>query len=95
MWYKTARWIRLRKQILLRDKGQCQECKRYGRSREATTVHHIEPDRPELFWIRDNLISLCGECHNGMHDRRENVLTPTGEFWRNRRLRKIPPPNKF
>lgn len=67
--YKSAKWIKKRKAILKRDGYLCQECKRYGRMVQATTVHHKKHinDNPELAYENDNLISLCQKCHNKMH----------------------------
>ena len=67
--YLTPRWQRKRAAILRRDKYLCQECKRYGRMRDAKTVHHIKhlEDAPELAFEDSNLISLCYSCHNKMH----------------------------
>lgn len=67
--YLTPRWQRKRAAILRRDKYQCQECKRYGRMREAKEVHHIKhlDDYPELAFDDSNLISLCSACHRKMH----------------------------
>ena len=67
--YLTPRWQRKRAAILRRDKYLCQECRRYGRMREARTVHHIKhlEDAPELAYEDSNLISLCYACHNKMH----------------------------
>lgn len=59
----------------------CRECKRFGRSREATTVHHIFPleHYPEYRLTTDNLISCCAECHNSFHDRDSHELTARGK----------------
>lgn len=67
--YYTTRWEHFRKKILRRDKYLCQICKRYGRMREATEVHHIEhvEDAPEKIFDADNVISLCHACHNRQH----------------------------
>ena len=67
--YLTPRWQRKRAAILRRDKYQCQECRRYGRMREAKEVHHIKhlKDYPELAFDDNNLISLCSACHRKMH----------------------------
>ena len=67
--YLTPRWQRKRAAILSRDKYQCQDCKRYGRAREAKEVHHIKhlDDFPELAYDNDNLISLCSACHRKRH----------------------------
>lgn len=50
--YKTKRWRRLRMSILRRDKARCREWARYGKTVEATTVHHVWPaeDYPEYAW---------------------------------------------
>ncbi|MDE5884327.1 MAG: HNH endonuclease [Oscillospiraceae bacterium] len=67
--YKSAAWKKKRLVILRRDGYQCQDCKRYGRIRQAVTVHHIQhlDEHPELAFRSDNLISLCAECHNKRH----------------------------
>lgn len=81
--YKSTAWKSKRRNILRRDDYRCQECKRYGKSITATTVHHIEPlkDKPELRLEGNNLISLCNKCHEGMHNRDTNTLTPLGVEW--------------
>lgn len=67
--YKSKAWKRKRETILKRDGYMCQHCKRYGRIREAVTVHHIKEykDFPELGLSDDNLVSLCNACHNKEH----------------------------
>ena len=85
--YKSKPWIYRREATLKRDGYQCQECKRYGKTEAATTVHHIIP----LLWclIHDkslalnplNLVSLCSKCHNKMHDRDSDKLTKPGIEW--------------
>lgn len=67
--YTSKRWRKLRAAALRRDKYQCVECRKYFRSRTATTVHHIRPreEYPELEWRLDNLVSLCEACHNRLH----------------------------
>ena len=70
MWpYDTKRWAIKRKQILKRDGYACQECKRYGRNRDASAVHHIKPveTHPGLAFDKNNLESLCAACHNKKH----------------------------
>ena len=81
--YKQRKWEEKRKKILRRDEYLCRECKRYGKSTPATTVHHIIPleQRPELKLNSLNLISLCEACHNQMHDRNTNELTEKGKRW--------------
>lgn len=67
--YKNPKWIRKRKAILRRDGYQCQMCKRYGKNREAQTVHHIKhvDEFPELAYVDSNLVSICNACHNKEH----------------------------
>ena len=68
--YESAKWKAKRKQILRRDRYQCQLCRRYGKLSEAKIVHHkLELEEyPELAWADDNLISVCKACHNKLHD---------------------------
>lgn len=70
--YTSRRWQTVRGRALRRDKFLCQECKRYGRKRQATTVHHIQhrDAHPELQYQLDNLVSLCDACHNKAHPER-------------------------
>ena len=81
--YKTKKWETKRQSILRRDEYLCRECKRYGKTTPATTVHHILPleQRPDLKLHTINLISLCESCHNQMHDRNTNELTEKGLQW--------------
>ncbi len=67
--YTSRKWKAKRLQILRRDKYQCQDCRRYGRIREAAEVHHIKhaDEYPELVWDSSNLVSLCHACHNARH----------------------------
>ncbi|MBO0962506.1 HNH endonuclease [Neobacillus sp. MM2021_6] len=84
--YKTSRWKSKREKILKRDEYLCQECKRFGRSKGASTVHHINTmrNRPDLRLETWNLVSLCNKCHEQMHDRKTDELTDLGEHWRAR-----------
>lgn len=81
--YKSSKWKSKRERILRRDEYRCMECKRYGKSVSAATVHHIIPleRRPDLKLASDNLLSLCNKCHDKMHDRTNNQLTKAGEDW--------------
>ena len=89
--YKSKRWAAKRKEILRRDRYQCQQCRRYGLAVDATVVHHAHPveDYPELAWCEWNLVSLCAGCHNAMHDRETGALTDLGMSWR----RRVSPPS--
>lgn len=67
--YGSSRWKAMRESVLRRDGYKCQNCKRYGKSTPATTVHHIKhfEDHPELALDPKNLVSLCEACHNKEH----------------------------
>lgn len=84
--YNTSKWLHIREAVLRRDRYYCKQCLRYGRLSNATTVHHILPREwfPELQTTGWNLIALCGECHNKMHDRDSHGLTEDGLRWAKR-----------
>ena len=67
--YTSKRWRRKRENILKRDNYTCQWCKRFGKKTPATVVHHIKhlEDCPEMAYKDNNLVSLCGKCHNKAH----------------------------
>ncbi len=83
--YKWRRWRQVRKEVLRMDRYECQLCRtKYHRYRKATTVHHVNhfKDRPELgleIWYYDpaqhkkrrNLLSLCHDCHEEVHNYRQ------------------------
>lgn len=79
--YKSTRWKKKRESILRRDEYRCTNCRRYGRFRNATTVHHICPVEffPQYEWESWNLTSLCSTCHDKMHDRETHKLTAEGQ----------------
>lgn len=68
------------------DEYMCRECRRYGKTTAATTVHHVWPREqyPERAYDSSNLLSLCAACHNAMHDRDSRELTAKGIEWRER-----------
>lgn len=79
--YKCAEFTRLKKRILEKNHFECALCKENNKITRANTVHHIQEVKkhPELafeeFYIdRDgikqkNLIPLCFDCHNAIHER--------------------------
>lgn len=75
--YKTARWQRLRLEVIARDGGRCRTCGilcRMGeRSGRTATVDHVVPHKgdPVLFFDPENLQLLCGVCHSGQKQRVE------------------------
>lgn len=92
--YLTKEWRRKRKQILTKDKYECQKCKVKGMYSRATCVHHVKhlEEYPELaledFYTEEHgrqqrqLISLCDACHKEEHKEQHSsipLLTP--ERW--------------
>lgn len=71
IFYDSARWRHLRQQAMNRDNYECQMCKAIGRHHKVENVHHIQEvkDRPDLALTLDNLICLCIEHHNEVHER--------------------------
>lgn len=76
--YTSAKWLRKKEKILKRDRHLCVDCKRYGRKTPAALVHHIKPyeERPELGLADENLVSLCGACHNKRHPEKRKTRQP-------------------
>jgi len=68
--YKSAMWQKKKKEILIRDNYECQECKKEGKlttiQQSKLDVHHIKElkDYPELAFNNDNLITVCIYHHN-------------------------------
>lgn len=79
--YRSPKWLHKRDLILRRDGYRCQECKRYRRITQATTVHHILhlEDRPDLALTSSNLVSLCQACHNRKHPEKGGQRPGSGE----------------
>ena len=67
--YKTNKWRKLRKLVIARDFGVCQECQRRGITTRGVVVHHIIEAREDItkFWDIDNLELVCLACHNKEH----------------------------
>lgn len=84
--YEDPKWLHKRGNILRRDDYLCRQCKRYGKTTPAKTVHHIYPygEYPQYRLTDINLLSLCNECHNGMHDRNNDTMTDKGIYWQDK-----------
>lgn len=78
--YNSKRWKKVRARILRLDKYRDVVALRFGKRREANTVHHIYPveEYPEYQWEEWNLISVSSTTHNKMHDRNTNKLIGEG-----------------
>ncbi|MGW8050195.1 HNH endonuclease [Enterococcus dispar] len=71
VFYDSAKWRHLRQRAMKRDHYECQMCKALGRHHKVENVHHIKEvkDRPDLALTLDNLICLCIDHHNEVHER--------------------------
>lgn len=79
-WYHTARWRKLRAQVLRRDGYVCQATGvalvgRYP-AENSPVVDHVRPHRgdPERFWDPDNLRAVA----KGWHDREKQSQEKRG-----------------
>ncbi len=69
--YNSSAWKNLARNIRERQFYRCQVCGALN----ATAVHHIHPltpenvENPRVALNPDNLILLCADCHNKVHDR--------------------------
>lgn len=78
--YGGNRWKKKRKHILRLDGYKCRVAAMYGRTEEATIVHHIYPAEyyPEYAWCDWNLISVSMSNHNKLENRTTKELTEMG-----------------
>ena len=69
--YCSREWQQLRQTKWVAENGLCEICKKQGIIKEAREIHHIEPITEN--WNKrldyDNLIALCSDCHNAIHNR--------------------------
>lgn len=78
--YGSQKWKNKRKHILRLDGYKDRIEARYGRTIEATIVHHIYPANrfPEYEWCDWNLISVSAATHNRLENRTSGELTEFG-----------------
>ncbi len=80
--YNSKYWRRLRKEVLIEHKYECQDCKARGFYTKANHVHHVQFVRRHpslalskvyLFQSKEyrNLIPLCHDCHEQRHGYRQ------------------------
>ena len=78
--YKSKKWEHTRATVLKRDEYMCQCCKANNQMIQAQCVHHIFPrdTYPEYQFEPWNLMSLCNECHDEMHNHYTGDLSKKG-----------------
>lgn len=75
-WYTSKRWAKLRKEILNRDMYTCTEPEcgiLLVHKTNLLIAHHKKAHKgiPELFWDKDNITTVCKQCHDGIIQKRE------------------------
>lgn len=73
--YGTARWQKLRWQVLVDALFMCARCKRIEADTSQLVADHIRPHRGDaaLFWDRGNLQCLCKPCHDSAKQAEERA----------------------
>lgn len=69
--YNSKAWRRLSHRVIREEHGECRLCRSEHRLTRAVLVHHIQPlrEHPELAYERSNLMPLCHDCHERLHER--------------------------
>lgn len=86
-WYKTARWRRLRQEVLLRDSYTCQRtgvlCSGKHPEPNSPVVNHRQPHRGNeaLFWNIDNLETVTKAEHDAAIQREEQATRHHQGVW--------------
>lgn len=76
--YRSKRWSRLRK-LKIAQNPICERCEKEGIYKPVRIVHHKEyiTDKnymdPNIFFNIDNLESLCFDCHQKEHFRKDST----------------------
>ncbi|NFE93703.1 HNH endonuclease [Clostridium botulinum] len=67
--YNSPRWKKLRKVVLVKANGLCEECLKRGKVSYVEDVHHKVPIRKDIRKAYDinNLVCLCRKCHREAH----------------------------
>ena len=77
--YKSTRWEKLRK-LKLNHSPLCELCQKQGLITPAVLVHHIKPiEDGGSMYDYDNLMSLCANCHNKIHESFKKKFEQTRE----------------
>lgn len=66
----------IREQVIERDRGKCQNC--CASVGQSGDVHHVVPRGKGGSDRLSNLVLLCRECHDAVHD--DDVTAPTVQF---------------
>lgn len=64
VFYQTDAWKRMRRARMRKDRYRCQRCSEHFPYGQRLTVHHIKPLVEGGTNFQQNLMSLCGPCHD-------------------------------
>lgn len=72
--YSWTIWRKLRKEVIYRDNNECKVCGVPGQ-KARLYVHHKKElkEFPNLALDINNLITLCGDCHNKIHEKDQQL----------------------
>lgn len=85
--YRKPEWKKVRKEVIRRANGLCEDCKARNKIKTGKEVHHIIELTDEnkhdwnIAYNPANLRLLCSDCHNDRHDRSiglQKFLIPPG-----------------
>ena len=80
--YCSREWQLLRQAKWCQADGLCELCRAKGIIKSAKEIHHKIPIEED--WSKrldyDNLIALCSDCHNAIHNR-QSPLQQFLKFW--------------
>lgn len=74
-------WVRLRGQVMLRDKGLCQPCLGLSRYTPAAEVDHIVPKARGGTDAPNNLQAICRTCHASKTAQESNLRASSMPEW--------------
>lgn len=69
--YNSRAWRHLSHDVIRKHNNECYLCRKIGKVSIAIITHHVQElkKRPDLAYSIDNLIPLCFECHESIHQR--------------------------
>lgn len=69
--YNSKGWRRLSHRIIHEAHYECRMCREQHRLTRAVLAHHVKHlrDYPELAYEPSNLMPLCYDCHERIHER--------------------------
>ncbi|WP_245316517.1 HNH endonuclease [Mesorhizobium wenxiniae] len=80
-WLNSARWKKLRLEVLVRDRFTCRMCKRIEPDTSRLVADHVIPHRNDQvkFW-EGELQTLCRTCHSTTKQKEEAAM-PKGVWY--------------